>query len=29
MAVFLVLVIKEKYKQMAPAYAGDKTCQLN
>lgn len=29
MAIFLVLVIKEKYKQMAQAYATDKTCQLN
>lgn len=29
MAIFLVLVIKEKYKQMAPAYVADKTRQLN
>lgn len=26
MAIFLV--IKEKYKQMPPAYTADKTCQL-
>lgn len=29
MAIFLVLVMKEKYKQMSPAYTADKTCQLN
>lgn len=29
MAIVLVPVIKEKHKQMAPAYAADKTCQLN